>query len=316
MDTRLRIGVSSCLLGENVRYDGGNRLDWFIVGTLARFVDFVPVCPEVELGLGVPREPLHLKGNPAAPRLVTKLTRVDYTDRMLKWAQSRVKDLESERLSGFIFKSRSPSSGMRRVKVHSDEGITKRSGIGLFARAFMEHFPTIPVEDEEHLHDPAARENFIEAIFVLRRWRMIIQDRLSRDALIDFHSRHDFILRSHGLAHYGRLSRLIAATKEYPIQSLCNQYQVHLFEALRSASTVKRNTKVLRLCLTYLRKELSHEEKHELMGVIEDYRQGRLPLLVPLTLIAHYAGRYDRPYLKQQYYLYRDPLELRLRSHA
>jgi len=316
MDTHLKIGISSCLLGENVRYDGGNRLDWFAVDTLARFVEFVPVCPEVELGLGVPREPMHLVGNPAEPRLVTKLTRVDHTDRMRIWAKGRVKELEAEGLSGFIFKSRSPSSGMKRVKVLRDRGVTERTGTGLFARAFMEHFPLVPAEDDEGLHDPAVRENFIESIFVLAAWRNLVQGPITRGALIDFHTRHELLLRSHGVKHYGPLSKLIATIEEHPVQSLCERYQFRLLQALKSKITAPRNTKVLIRCLSYLRKDLTEDEKRELMSVVEDYRQGRLPLLLPVALIAHFAYRYDQGYLKQQYYLHRDPLELRLRSHA
>jgi len=316
MVTHLRIGISSCLLGENVRYDGGNRLDWFVVGTLARFVEFVPVCPEVELGLGVPREPMHLVGNPAAPRLVTKFTHVDHTERMWIWAKGRVKGLEAERLSGFIFKSRSPSSGMKRVKVLTDRGVTERTGTGLFAKAFMEHSPLVPVEDDEGLRDPTVRENFIESIFVLAAWRKVVHGPVTRGALIDFHTRHEFLLRSHGLQHCGPMSKMIAAIQEHPIQSVCERYQFHLLQALKSKSTVPRNTKVLIRCLSYLKKVLAEDERRELMSVVEDYRQGRLPLVLPVALIAHFAYRYDHGNLKDQYYLHRDPLELRLRSHA
>ena len=161
----VRIGISSCLLGENVRYDGGNRLDRFLADTFGQYVQYVPVCPEVECGLGIPRESMHLRGDPENPRLVTTRTGIDHTDLLVKWARKRVRELESENLSGFIFKSRSPSCGMERVEVIQENGQPVKPGVGIFARIFMENFPHVPVEDEGRLSDPELRENFTEAIF-------------------------------------------------------------------------------------------------------------------------------------------------------
>ncbi len=168
---RIRLGVSRCLLGENVRYDGGHQLDRFIRDTLGQYVDFVPVCPEVECGLPVPREAMRLTGRPESPRLMTIHTRKDLTDQMLIWAHSKVAELAEMGLCGYIFKSNSPSSGMERVKVYNDQGMPVKIGVGLFARVFMDRFPLLPVEDEGRLHDPKLRENFIESIFVLKQWR-------------------------------------------------------------------------------------------------------------------------------------------------
>src|SRR5512135_121000 len=170
---KIKLGVSSCLLGEKVRYDGGHKLDHYITETLGRYVDWVPVCPEVEYGLPVPREAMHLSGTAEAPRLVGSRTGVDHTDGMNMWARQRLDELEKERLCGFIFKSRSPSSGMRGVKVYGGSGRPSNSGIGIFAAAFMQRFPLVPVEDEGRLHDPSLRENFIERVFVLRRWKQV-----------------------------------------------------------------------------------------------------------------------------------------------
>jgi uncharacterized protein YbbK (DUF523 family) len=167
---RIRLGISACLLGENVRYDGGHKLDRFLTDTLGQYVGYVPVCPEVECGLGVPREPMHLEGDPDSPRLVTTYSKEDLTDRMARWAQKRVAELENENLSGFIFKSNSPSSGMERVRVYREKGMPVKKGVGIFARIFMDHFPLLPVEDEGRLHNPELRENFVERIFTLKRW--------------------------------------------------------------------------------------------------------------------------------------------------
>lgn len=174
MDKKIRIGISSCLLGNPVRYDGGHQHDPFISQTLGCFCEFVAVCPEAECGLGVPRETMRLVGDPEQPRLMTTQTGLDHTERMLTWAQQRLTELEGEELCGFIFKSKSPSSGMQRVKVYPlAGGAMKRVGVGLFARAFMDHFPLLPVEDEDRLHDVGLRENFIERIFAYQRWRSI-----------------------------------------------------------------------------------------------------------------------------------------------
>ena len=168
MENRIKLGVSACLLGENVRYDGGNRLDCFIQDTLGKYVDFVPVCPEVECGMPVPRETIQLESGPESPRLVTTQSRKDMTKQMLDWATVRVRELESEGLCGYIFKSRSPSCGIKGVKVHNEKGMPVKKGVGLFAHTFMKHFTLLPTEDEDGLHDPRVRENFIESIFAIK----------------------------------------------------------------------------------------------------------------------------------------------------
>jgi len=168
LENRIKLGVSACLLGENVRYDGGHRLDCFIQDTLGEYVNFIPVCPEVECGMPIPREAIQLESGPESPRLVTVRSRKDMTKQMLDWAVARVRELESEGLCGYIFKSSSPSCGIKGVKVHNEKGIPVKKGVGLFARAFMKHFPLLPTEDENRLHDPGIRENFIENIFAIK----------------------------------------------------------------------------------------------------------------------------------------------------
>ena len=190
---KVRLGISKCLLGEPVRYDGGHKLDRFLRDTLGQYVDYVPVCPEVECGLGVPREAMHLEGDPEAPRLITTRTKRDITDQMLTWARQRVVELEREELCGFIFKSNSPSSGMERVKIYDRTGMPRKIGTGLFAGIFMKHFPSIPVEEEGRLHDPALRESFIERIFVLKRWREMVEQGRKMNLLVDFHTRHKLL---------------------------------------------------------------------------------------------------------------------------
>ena len=183
---KIKLGISTCLLGENVRYDGGHKLDRFLTDTLGQYVEYVPVCPEVECGLPIPRESMHLEGDPETPRLLTTRTKQDMTDRMVQWARNRVSELEKEGLYGFIFKSDSPSSGMERIKVYNEKGMPVKKGVGIFARTFMDHFPLLPVEEEGRLHDPNLRENFIERIFTLKRWREALTKKESRESSLIF----------------------------------------------------------------------------------------------------------------------------------
>ncbi|MGA2466230.1 MAG: DUF523 and DUF1722 domain-containing protein, partial [Thermodesulfobacteriota bacterium] len=229
---KIKLGISTCLLGENVRYDGGHKLDWFLTDTLGQYVEYVPVCPEVECGLGVPRESMHLEGDPESPRLVTIRTKQDMTDRMVSWAKKRVVELEKEGLYGFIFKSDSPSSGMERIRVYNEKGMAVKNGVGIFARIFMDHFPLLPVEDEGHLHDPKLRENFIERIFTLKRWREVLVKREKRGEVVDFHTRHKLLILSHSPKHYQIMGKLVARAIDFPLKDLYQQYQTLLMESL------------------------------------------------------------------------------------
>jgi uncharacterized protein YbgA (DUF1722 family)/uncharacterized protein YbbK (DUF523 family) len=315
---KIRLGISACLLGQKVRYDGGHKQDPFITATLGRYVEFVPVCPEVESGLGVPREAMRLVGDPGAPQLLTVRTKIDHTERLLAWAQKRVQELEAEDLCGFIFKSKSPSSGMERVKVYDDPptGSPVPKGVGLFARNFMEHFPLLPVEDEGRLHDPAMRENFIERIFVFKRWRELLAARSGLGGLVSFHTRHKLLILAHSPESYRELGKLVARGKELPASELYERYQSRLMEALRLKATPRKNANVLHHLMGYFKKDLSAGEKQELLEIINNYRQGYLPLVVPVTLINHYVRKYEQPYLADQFYLQPHPVELQLRNHV
>jgi uncharacterized protein YbgA (DUF1722 family)/uncharacterized protein YbbK (DUF523 family) len=313
---KIKLGISTCLLGEPVRYDGGHKLDRFLRDTLGQYVEYVPVCPEVECGLGTPRESMHLEGEQGTPRLITTRTKRDVTDRMLAWSRQRIKELESEKLCGFIFKSNSPSSGMERVKVFDEKGIPHKTGVGLFAGVFMKHFPLLPVEDEGRLHDPVLRENFIERVFVFKRWRELLEKGLKSSLLIEFHSRHKLLIMSHSTKHTSGLGKLVARAKEIPSEELFDNYGWMLMEALRLRATIKKNTNVLQHLMGYFKKLLTSDEKLEILEVIDHYYKGHLPLIVPLTLLKHYVRKYDQPYLKRQYYLNPHPIELQLRNHV
>ena len=313
---KIKLGISACLLGENVRYDGGHKLDRFLIDTLGQYVEYVPVCPEVECGLPIPREAMHLEGNPDSPRLVTTRTKQDMTDRMVKWARKRVVELEKEDLCGFTFKSNSPSSGMERVRVYNEKGFPIKKGVGMFAKIFMEHFPLLPVEDEGRLHNPKLRESFIERIFTLKRWREVLRKKESRGGIVDFHTKHKLLILSHGTKYYHAMGKLVAMAKDLALKELYQQYQTLLMESLELKTTPKKNANVFQHMMGYFKEQLSSDEKQELLEVIDHYRKGYIPLIVPITLINHYVRKYDQPYLKQQVYLNPHPLELQLRNHV
>ena len=316
MEERIKLGISSCLLGEKVRWNAGHKLDQYLTYTLGQFVDFVPVCPEVEAGFGVPRDSLRLVGDPEAPRLVTFKTKEDRTEPMLQWARKRVKELEKDDLCGFIFKSDSPSSGMVRVKVYSEKGMPQKKGVGMFAREFMNHFPLIPVEDDGRLHNPEIRENFIERIFTLRRWRQALAKKANVGGLVEFHTSNKLFILAHSPKHAGLMGKLVAAGKSLPITDLFSQYEKILMEALALKTTVKKNMNVLQHMMGYFKNQLTADEKQELLQVFDQYYRGLVPLVVPITLMNHYVRKYDQPYLKQQTFLNPHPVELKLRTHV
>jgi len=316
METKIRLGISTCLLGENVRFDGGHKLDHFLTDTLGQYVEYVPVCPEVECGFGIPRESFRLVGEAENPRLVTTRTNVDHTDRMHQWARKRVQELEKEELHGYIFKSGSPSSGMERVKVYDRNGVPAKVGVGVFARIFMEHFPLLPVEEEGRLHDPKLRENFIERIFTLKRWRETVAQRQSLGVLVDFHTRHKLLILAHSTETHRAMGKLVAEGKGIPLKTLYEKYQTRLMQALQLRTTAKKNANVLQHMLGYFKEQLSTDEKQEMLEIINQYRQELFPLIVPLTLMNHYVRKYDQPYLKEQHYLNPHPVELQLRNHV
>jgi uncharacterized protein YbgA (DUF1722 family)/uncharacterized protein YbbK (DUF523 family) len=313
---KIPIGISTCLLGENVRYNGGHALDRFLRDTLGKYVEYVPVCPEVECGFGIPRETFRLVGDPKEPRLVTSHTGVDHTERMEAWARKRVGELENDGLCGFIFKSDSPSSGMERVKVYDEKGVPRKIGAGVFARIFMEHFPLTPVEEDGRLHDPILRENFIERIFTYRRYREVMEGKKDIGNLVEFHTMNKLLLMAHSPKHLQQMGQLVAHAKQLSKKEFITQYEKLLMEAMSLKPSTAKHTNVLHHIMGYFKKDLSTDEKQELLEVVDEYRKGLIPLIVPVTLMNHYVRKYDEAYLKEQVYLNPHPLELQLRNHV
>jgi len=312
----ITIGVSACLLGEHVRYDGGHKHDHYITDTLGRFFSFVPVCPEVGCGMSTPREAMRLEGDPANPRLMTRQTHIDKTDQMLAFCRSKTEQLADEDLCGFIFKKDSPSSGLYRVKVYDEKGMPKKTGSGLFAAAVARRFPLLPMEEDGRLNDPALRENFIERVFCYRRWKDFLREQPDMGRLVEFHSRHKLLMMAHSPQIYREMGVLVAHGKQLGMQKLLQRYEEQFMKGLAFQATAKKNTNVLMHIMGYFKKELSAAEKEELLETITQYHHQLVPLLVPLTLLKHYVRKFDQAYLKQQVYLLPHPAELMLRNHV
>lgn len=318
MDERIRIGISACLLGEKVRWDGQHALARHLTGPLADYLEFHPFCPEVGCGMGVPREPVRLVGSLESPRLVGRETGRDWTDTMRSWAESVIPRIEEARLCGFIFKAKSPSSGMARIKVYPEEGgqPVSYAGVGVFAGMVMERFPRLPVEDDGRLHDIGLRSNFIERIFVEHRWHQMLDDGMTMGNLVEFHARHKMLVRSHDVVGYRELAKLVGEGKGLGMETLYARYHERLARALALKPTVRKNVDVLMHVMGYFKSHLTSDEKQECLEIFDNYKKELVPLIVPVTLMNHFVRKYDVAYLKDQYYLNPHPLELKLRNHA
>ena len=312
----IRIGISSCLLGKRVRYDGGHKRDDFLVDTFGSYVTWVPVCPEVEIGLGTPRDPIRLEGSPGAPAMIIPRTGQDVTARMRAYARKRVEALAADELCGYVLKKNSPSCGMERVKVYDRHGSPSRTGVGLFARALLDRLPNLPVEEEGRLQDPALRDNFVERVFAYRRLRTLFTGRWSLGGLVKFHSAHKYLVLSHSPAGYASLGRLVAGAKGAPRAQLARSYESAFMAALKKLATRRLHTNVLQHLTGYFKKSLNADSRAELKALIQDYHLGHVPLLVPITLIRHYVRLFKVEYLAGQVYLEPHPRELMLRNHV
>ncbi len=314
MKKAISIGISACLLGEEVRHDGGHKRDVFITGTLTHYFEFVPVCPEMAIGLGVPREPIRLQGKPRDIRVVgVKNPQLDVTDKLRAYGTKQAEELE--RVSGYILKSKSPSCGMERVRLYPEQGgAPNNEGVGQYAAALMRARPLMPVEEEGRLHDPVLRENFIERIYTYRRWQELVGRGVTTARLVDFHTRHKFAVLAHGPEIYRRLGRLVAAAGTQPIGEMAAQYIALLMQGLRKRASRRGHTNVLQHVQGYLKTRLDADDKAELVEIIDRYRRGQVPLIVPLTLLRHHFRRHPSPYIDTQTYMNPHPPELMLRN--
>ncbi len=315
------VGISACVLGQGVRFDGGHKLDRFIRDTLGAYVRFVPVCPEVEMGLGVPRETLRLaRGGDdegGAVRLVAPRSGTDHTERMESFARMRVMQLGKENLCGYILQNGSPSCGMERVRVYSKPGVAPaRNGRGLFAQELMRQLPNLPVEEDGRLNDAGLRENFVERIFAYRRFRTLFGGAWQMGDLVAFHAREKLLLLAHDRTTYQELGRLVAGAKGRDRDQVAIEYEALFMAGLRKMATRGKQTNVLEHIAGYFKKLIDASDRQELQEVIASYRAGHVPLVVPVTLLKHHVRRHDIEYLAQQTYLDPHPIDLMLRNHG
>ena len=316
VEQTLKIGVSACLLGEKVRFDGGHKRDRFVTDILGSWVEFIPLCPEVEIGLGTPRPSIRLERHGDEVALVEPRSGTDHTKNMLRFAARRVSALATMDLCGYILKSKSPSCGMERVQLWNEKGMGEKKARGLFAQNLMESLPLLPVEEEGRRNDPRLRENFVERLFAYHRVRKLFSGRWSIGRLVAFHTIHKLQLMAHSPAEYRRLGKLVAQAKDLPRAELRQVYETGFMGALARMATPGRNVNVLQHMVGYFRKDLPPAQRQELAEHIEDYAKKLVPLVVPLTLIRHHARRLEVDYLQGQTYLEPHPRELMLRNHV
>lgn len=313
---KIRIGISSCLLGMKVRFDGGHKHDGYLTQTLGHYFEWIPVCPEVSIGMGVPRENVRLTGTAEDPLMIAPKSGNDYTDKMKRYSDKKVHELGSSDIHGYILKKDSPTCGMERVRVYDKNTVPAKTGTGIFARYLLDGLPLLPVEEEGRLKDHRLRENFIERIFAHYRLQKLMASQPTAGKLVRFHTQHKLSLMSHSIKHYQELGRLVAragAEKE-KFPELLNAYAALFMTALKMKATTRRHTNVLHHIIGFFKKVLDPEDKTELVEVIDQYREGYVPLIVPLTLIKHHLRRHPVQWMTEQIYLNPYPNELMLRN--
>jgi len=315
MASRLRLGISECLLGRPVRYDGEHKHDPYLTETLGQWVEWVPVCPEVEAGLGVPRQAMDLVGTATGDRLVVRPTGLDLTERLRVWTEQWLCEVLG--LDGFVLKKGSPSCGMRRVRVYPEDGGTaRRSGVGVFAQALIERYPLLPVEEEGRLNDPVLRENFVGRLFGLRRWRDFLAGSPSAAGLVEFHAAAKMTLLSHHQQKYRELGRLVAEAGRGELGLMLQEYGFGYAEILRHRTTRRRHLNVLQHLAGHLKRELEEPDRAEVAELITAYGDGSVPLVVPITLLRHHFRRHGGDWARSQTYLNPYPDELMAQNHV
>ncbi|MHC8405884.1 YbgA family protein [Pseudomonas sp. TMB3-21] len=309
-----KIAISACLMGAEVRFNGGHKESRLCSRTLTEYFDFVPVCPEVAIGLGIPREPIRLVGNPDHPHAIGSVhADIDVTQSLAAYGQKMAAELDD--ICGYIFMQKSPSCGLERVKVYHTNGApVDGGGRGIYAQAFCEQHPDLPVEEDGRLNDPVLRENFLTRVFAYSAWQQVLQEGLTRHGLTQFHARYKYLLMAHSPLHYKTLGNLLGNMGHTDPQELGPRYFSELMAALKTCATRRTHTNVLQHISGYLKQAISAEDKQEMQHVIGQYRQGIVPLVVPLTLLKHHFRLHPDPYIAQQVYLQPHPENLSLRN--
>jgi uncharacterized protein YbgA (DUF1722 family)/uncharacterized protein YbbK (DUF523 family) len=313
----VRVGVSACLLGGEVRFDGGHKRDRYLTDVLGQNVDWLPICPEIELGMGIPRPVIQLRGGEVGERLVERVSGEDWTERMRTYAEGRTAELARTGLDGFVLKKDSPSCGMTRVRVYGHpSGMPSKNGVGQFAQALTREIPDLPLEEEGRLRDAGLREKFIEEIFNHNRWRVLVSRGLTRGRLVAFHSAHKMLILAHNESIYRELGRVVASFGRIPDAEVYAAYHPLFVAAFRKPTTVARHINVLEHLFGHVKDFIGPSEKREVAAAIEDYRSARIPLVVVITLLRFLVAAHDVTYVRGQLYLEPHPRELMLRNHV
>lgn len=298
---KIPVGVSSCLLGQLVRYDGGHRHNTYISNTLGQYFKFVPFCPEVESGMGTPRPPVQLRDIENKIRCVgVKDKSLDVTDQLIDCASKQNKWLQG--LCGYILKRGSPSCGMERVKIYKNNSYDQ-VGTGLFAQYLQQHFPLLPLVEEGTLGDPQLRENFVLRVFILQRWKQLIENQLTPQKLATFHSQHQLIIMSHNQSDAQTLDNIVVNATSYNLKKVSEHYGLILMSCLKKIASRDNHAYVLQHIQGYLKIQLDGKNKTELIETIEHYRLGNLPLIVPITLLRHHFHKAPVPFIDRSLYM-------------
>ena len=309
-EKQILIGISSCLLGEEVRYDAGHKHHSYITQTLGRYFKFQSFCPEMSIGLGAPRESMRLiKMEDGIHCVGNRTPTLDVTQQLIDSAQQQIS--WHVNLCGYILKKDSPSCGMDRVRVYTGE-MPERNGRGLYAQVLMENFPNLPVEEEGRLGDPVLRENFVKRVFVYRHWRDLDETGLNLHKLTDFHAQYKYVLLSHDQARTRGLGNRLANAGKQQIDEILHWYFPELMQILKICATRKNHVNVLQHLQGFLKDDIDKEDKKELAETIENYRRELLPLIVPITLLRHHFRRHPKPFVEKSKYLDPHPAELML----
>jgi uncharacterized protein YbgA (DUF1722 family)/uncharacterized protein YbbK (DUF523 family) len=315
MTSTIKIGVSSCLLGQQVRFDGGHKRSSYIDDTLGTYFDFVSFCPEMAIGLGVPRPTIRLiRRNNKVLLVDSKNDQIDHTEKMKLVSRQQCQKLQD--LSGYILKSKSPSCGMERINVYNEKNYPDKSGVGIFAYELKKIYPDLPIEEEGRLNDANLRENFIERIFAYYRWQLMLMQGITVSSLMHYHKSHKFILLAHDEATYRQLGPLIAQVSPHNLLQVASSYIASLMQSLTKQATRKKHMNVLQHAMGYLKEDIKSDDKLELLDVFNKYREGQLPLIVPITLLKHHLRKNPQPYIDEQHYMNPYPEELMLRNHV
>jgi uncharacterized protein YbgA (DUF1722 family)/uncharacterized protein YbbK (DUF523 family) len=312
-ENMLPIGVSRCLLGDEVRYDGGHKRNRYMTDVLGDYFSWQPVCPEVEAGLGTPRPAIRLVQTEVGLRVLGK-DDLDVTDNLDVVADTRIPALRTAKIRGFIFKKDSPSCGMERVRLYSNGGVS-RGGVGVFAARIAEEWPNLPTEEEGRLNDKRLRENFIERVFTYDRWRRFVEDRPSTSGLMTFHAQHKYLLLAHNQAECRRLGKFIAQAHNHDLKETLETYESRMMQLMRKLTTVKKQINTLQHLLGFVKNDLSRQDKADFLSVLEQYRNGIVPLITPLILLRFHLNKGNSEWAKAQIYLTPYPEQLALRSH-